>query len=129
MTLDWLPMSAERQMRLAKGFIMNKMYTLGYIAGRHTSPNNLPKSCPPELAECVTEAIRQLHKERLLYIKPTGYGDQASAVMADQGRAYANAYRRYVKLPETDFKPLQQQSKAPPLTEAELRKLRFKQKA
>ena len=120
-------MSAERHMRLAKGFIMNKMYTLGYIAGRHTSPDNLPKSCPSELEKCVREAIQQLRRERLLNIKPTSYGEQASAVMTDRGRDYANAYRRHVNLPETDFTPPRQES-THTLTDAELRQLKFKKK-
>jgi len=118
-------MSQQALTKLAKGFIMNKMYTLGYIGGRHTSPNNLPKSCPPELQQHVNAAIAQLRKERLLTIKPTNYGEQASAIMSELGREYANAYRAHVDLPETDFTP-SKKAKASPLTEEELRKLKFK---
>jgi len=42
-------MSTEERTKLAKGFVMNKMYSLGLIGGRHTSVDNLPKSCPHEL--------------------------------------------------------------------------------
>ncbi len=115
-------------MKLAKGFIMNKMYTLGYIGGRHTSPDNLPRSCPPELEKWVRAAVEQLRQEGLLIIKPTGYGDQASAVMTDHGREYANAYKRSVNLPEADFSPPRQQRKVPPLTDEQLRKLKFRKK-
>ncbi len=111
--------------KLAKGFIMNKMYTLGYIGGRHTSPDNLPKSCPPEFEQYVKAAIEELRKERLLVIKPTNYGEQVSAIMADQGRNYANTYRKHVDLPEIDFSPTRR-VKGPSLTKEELRKLKFR---
>lgn len=118
-------MSQRELMRLAKGFVMNKMYTLGYIGSRHTSLDNLPKSCPAELEKFVRHAIQELRKERLLNVKPTGYGEQASANMTDTGREYANAYRRRVHLPETDFNP-RPQTRAPPLTDEQLKKLRFR---
>jgi len=117
-------MSLRERTKLAKGFIINKMYTLGYIGGRHTSPDNLPKSCPPDLEQYVKAAIQELRKERLLVIKPTNYGDQATAVMAGVGRDYANTYRRHVNLPETDFNPTKK-VKVTPLTKEELRKLKI----
>jgi hypothetical protein len=118
-------MSARERTKLAKGFIINKMYTLGYMGGKHTSPDNLPKSCPPELEQYVKAAIEELRKERLLLIKPTNYGDQAAAVMAGLGRDYVNAYRRHVNLPETDFNPTKS-VKATPLSKEELRKLKIR---
>jgi len=118
-------MSGQDRTRLAKGFVLNKMYTLGYMGGRHTSLDNLPKSCPPELELHVKTAIEELRKERLLVVKPTNYGPQASAIMADLGRDYANAYRKHVNLPETDFNPTKK-DKASPLTKDELRKLKLR---
>jgi len=118
-------MSTEERTKLAKGFVMNKMYSLGLIGGRHTSVDNLPKSCPHELEQNVKAAIDELRKEKLLVIKPTSYGQQASATMADLGRNYANAYREHVNLPETDFNSTKK-VEASPLTKEELRKLRFK---
>ena len=118
-------MPAEERTKLAKGFIMNKMYTLGLIGGRHTSVDNLPKSCPHELEQNVKAAIDELRKEKLLLIKPTSYGQQASATVTDLGRQYANAYRKHVNLPEIDFNPTKK-AEAPFLTSEELRKLRFK---
>lgn len=106
-------MSVRGHAKLAKGFIINKMYILGYMGGRHTSPDNLRKSCPPEFEQYVKAAIEELRKERLLVIKPTSYGDQATAMMTDVGRDYANAYRRHVALPETISTP-QRSPKQPP---------------
>jgi hypothetical protein len=118
-------MPSRERTKLAKGFILNKMYTLRYMGGKHNSPDNLPKSCPPELEQFVKLAIEELRKENLLVIKPTNYGDQATAVMAGVGRDYANAYRRHVNLPETDFNPTKK-VKLPPLTKEELRKLKIR---
>jgi hypothetical protein len=118
-------MPAEERTKLAKGFIMNKMYTLGLMGWRHTSVDNLPKSCPRELEENVRAAIDELRREKLLVIKPRSHGQQASATVADLGRQYANAYRKHVNLPETDFNPTKE-AEAPPMTGEELRKLKFK---
>jgi hypothetical protein len=120
-------MSRSGQLDLAKGFIMHKMYHYGYCGGRHTSPDNLPKSCPPELSHYVQEAIDKLKQERLLRFKPTSYGVQVSAVRSPVGDAYADKYRIYAGLNPQDFRQLPQQ-KADALPLDELKKLKFKKR-
>lgn len=117
-------MSAMGQVRLAKGFIMNKLYSLGYIGAKHTDVVNLPKSCPIELRGYMNEAIAELRKEGLLRIKRTSYGEHVSAAVNGAGISYANTYRRHVNLPETDLRP--RQTEVEPLTPDELRKLKLK---
>ncbi len=117
-------MSSVGQTRLAKGFLMNKLYSLGYIGAKHTDVDNLPKSCPLELREHLNRAIAELRKEGLLRTKRTSYGEHVSASMNDAGVSYANAYRTHVELPVTDFRP--RQPKVEPLPRDELRKPKMK---
>src|SRR3972149_3133223 len=105
------------RIKLAKGFLMYKMYHLGYTDAatpRHTSCDNLPKSCPPELRESVSDAVKELKRERLLVDKPASYGMQVFTVRAPSGYAHANAYAKYAGLlplehgrhPRTKVEPL-----------------------
>jgi hypothetical protein len=62
------------EIRLTKGFIMQKMRSRKKVSGAHTSPDNLPKSCPEDLRPYVDEAIEALKREGLLSIHSTHYG-------------------------------------------------------
>jgi len=112
---------AVSRVRLAKGFLMYKMYHLGYTDD-HTSVDNLPKSCPPELRDGVSDAVKELKRERLLVEKPASYGMQVFAVRDPSGYTYANAYANYADLPllEHGRRP---RTRVEPLPEDELRRL------
>ena len=112
--------------RLAKGFIMHKMYRLGYTTGKHTSIDNLPKSCPKELRPFVQEAISDLVNEKLLVKKPTGYGPQVTALKSSVGFEYANVYRRRYGIKEEEYGKPSKSEKVQPLTSEELHKLKIR---
>jgi len=116
---------AALRIKLAKGFLMYKMYHLGYTDAatpRHTSVDNLPKSCPPELRESVSDAVKELKRERLLVEKPTSYGMQVFAVRDPSGYAHANAYAKYVGLPPLEH-GRHPRTKVEPLSKDDLRRL------
>ena len=97
---------AALRIKLAKGFLMYKMHHLGYTDAttpRHTSVDNLPKSCPPELRESVSDAVKELKRERLLVDKPASYGMQVFAVHTPSGYAHANAYANCAGLPPLEY--------------------------
>lgn len=112
---------AALRIKLAKGFLMYKMYHLGYTDD-HTSVDNLPKSCPPELREGVSDAVKELQRERLLVQKPASYGMQVFAVRDPSGYAYANAYVKYAGLPPLEH-GIRPRTKVEPLPKDELRRL------
>ncbi len=127
-SLEKTPMSYSAELRLTKGFIMHKMYHLGYTSGAHTSIDNLPKSCPDELRPFVDAAIRELKRERLLVPKPTSYGQQVTVQIAPTGFDYANAYRRKYGIPEEQYGKPQKQQKTQLLSMDVLRSLKLKKK-
>jgi hypothetical protein len=100
---------------------MYKMYHLGYT-DRHTSIDNLPKTCPPELREWASDAVKELKREQLLIPKPTSYGMQVYAVRHPSGYAYANAYAKYAGLPQLEHGKPSSRTKVEPLPTDELRK-------
>ena len=75
------------RVRLAKGFILNKMYFHGYVCrkighGKHTSVDNLGKSCPSELRPFLGTAIQELEsKNRLLITWPTRNSGMVVSIM------------------------------------------------
>ena len=116
---------AALRIKLAKGFLMYKMYHLGYTDAatpRHTSVDNLPKSCPPELREHVSDAVKELMKEQFLIPKPTSYGRHVFAVRNPSGYVYANTYAEYAGLPLLEY-GIQPRAKVDPLPADELRRL------
>jgi len=121
-------MSHEDEIRLAKGFIMQKMRSLGLFSGPHTSIDNLGKSCPEDLRPYVKEAIQQLKRDGLLSPHPTFYGEQVTAVRCKVAYHYANLYCRQYGLPEEEFGKPAKKSKAEPLPEEILHALKFKKK-
>ncbi len=58
--------------------ILRKMFSHGYIGGRHTSLDNLPKGFPSHIRKEVKKIARKLIKEGLLLRKPTHCGEQVS---------------------------------------------------
>ena len=131
MTLQCLTMSQTDRIRLAKGFVMNKMYFHGYVCrkdghGKHTSVDNLGKGCPLELKHFLVAAIQELKsKNRLLITWPTGYGEQACVVANQAGYDFANAYNAHAHLPLMEYGKTKPKPKPASLPPDELRKLKF----
>jgi hypothetical protein len=125
-------MPTADRIRLAKGFILNKMYFHGYVCrktghGKHTAVEELGKSCPSELKSFVDLAIQELKtKDRLLGSWPTSYGERVCAVASQTGYDLANAYNEYASLPLVEYGKPASTAKVTPLSEEELRKLKFK---
>ena len=61
-----------------KGKILHKLTRLGKFSHSHTSIDNLPKGFPPEIKRRVKEMTKELKKERILFSKPTSYGEEVS---------------------------------------------------
>ena len=58
--------------------ILAKMHRHGYIGGRHTSIDNVPKGFPKHVYGKVKKEIKELMKQNLIMVKPTAYGLQVS---------------------------------------------------
>jgi len=58
--------------------ILTKFHRHGYIGGKHTSIDNVPKGFPKHLYGKVKKATKELIKQNLIIIKPTAYGLQVS---------------------------------------------------
>ena len=61
-----------------KGKILHKLTRLGKFKHSHTSVDNLPKGFPPEIRGRVKDMAKELKKERILFSKPTSYGEEVS---------------------------------------------------
>jgi len=61
-----------------KGKILHKLTRLGKFSHSHTSIDNLPKGFPQEIKRRVKEMTKELKKERILFSKPTSYGEEVS---------------------------------------------------
>jgi len=61
-----------------KGKILHKLTRLGKFKHSHTSIDNLPKGFPPEIRKKVKEMAKELKREKILFSKPTGYGEEVS---------------------------------------------------
>lgn len=118
-----MPLTAPSQLELAKGFLMHKMYHLRYVAGKHTSVDNLPKSSPPDLRPFISKARDELMREGLLVPKHTSYGEHVYALANARGYEYANAYEKHAGLPLAEHGKPPATRRVKPLGEEELRKL------
>jgi hypothetical protein len=58
--------------------ILAKLHRHGYIGGRHTSIDNIPKGFPKHAYGKVKKATKDLMKQNLIIAKPTAYGLQVS---------------------------------------------------
>ena len=125
-------MLAIDKIRLAEGFMLNKLYFHGYVCkrtghGKHTSVRDLGRGCPFELQTFIDSAIEELkNKNRLLVTWTTSYGEQACVVANQAGYDFANAYNEYAHLPLVEYGKPQQTTKTPPLPLDQLRKLKFR---
>jgi len=97
---------------------------LGYVAGKRTAVDNLPKGCPCELRTFIREAGKALRREGLLVVDTTGYGEQASAISSPKGYEYANMYEKHYRLPLLTYGKPEKQAKAKPWTPEQLRQLK-----
>lgn len=65
-------------MELYKRAVLEKLYKLRYIGGRHTSINNVIKGFPKHARKDVRKAVKALIKEGYILSKPTSYGLEVS---------------------------------------------------
>ena len=77
-----------------KGKILHKLTRLGKFKHSHTSIDNLPKGFPPEIRGRVKDMAKELKKERILFSKPTSYGEEVSInlEMKDKILFYINKF-------------------------------------
>ena len=65
-------------MELYRRAVLEKLYKLRYIGGRHTSINNVMKGFPKHARKDVRKASRALIREGYILSKPTSYGIEIS---------------------------------------------------
>jgi hypothetical protein len=58
--------------------VLEKLLRHGYIGGRHTALENLPKGFPRHAYGEVMETVETLKRQGLIILKPTSYGTQVS---------------------------------------------------
>ncbi|MCK4328130.1 MAG: hypothetical protein KAW41_06745 [Candidatus Diapherotrites archaeon] len=58
--------------------LLEKMIYHGWIGGKHTSADNLPKSFPRHARDKVKKALKQLVGLGFIVVKPTSYGKELS---------------------------------------------------
>jgi hypothetical protein len=58
--------------------ILERLYTHGYIGGKHTAIENLSKGFPKDIRGKANDAVKKLIREGWLVRKRTGYGLQVS---------------------------------------------------
>ncbi len=71
-------MSVIISMELYKQAVLEKLYKLRYIGGRHTSEDNVTKGFPKHARKDVKKALKALIKEGYIIPKPTSYGLEVS---------------------------------------------------
>ena len=59
-------------------FILEKMFRHGYVGGKHTSEDNIPKGLPKNAHGDVTKALKNLIRQGYIIPKNTSYGLQVS---------------------------------------------------
>ena len=58
--------------------ILTKMYRHGYIGGKHTSEDNIPKGLPKHVHGEVKKALKNLIRQGYIIPKVTSYGLEVS---------------------------------------------------
>jgi hypothetical protein len=58
--------------------ILAKMYRHGYIGGKHTSEDNIPKSLPKHMHGDVKKTLKNLIRQGYIMPKITSYGLEVS---------------------------------------------------
>ena len=59
-------------------FILEKMFRQGYIGGKHTSEDNIPKGLPNHMHGEVKKALKNLIRQGYIIPKITSYGLEVS---------------------------------------------------
>jgi len=59
-------------------FILEKMFRHGYVGGKHTSEDNIPKGLPKNAHGNVRKALNNLIRQGYVIPKTTSYGLQVS---------------------------------------------------
>ncbi|MEE8168841.1 MAG: hypothetical protein V3T58_08235 [Candidatus Hydrothermarchaeales archaeon] len=65
-------------MEVYKKAILEKLYKLRYVGGRHTSESNVPKGFPKHARGDIKKALKALIREGYILPKPTSYGLEVS---------------------------------------------------
>lgn len=93
-----------------KGFILNKLYSMGFwgrlstgVHNRHTSIDNLPKGYPPKYRKKFPKIISKMKRpaEQLIIVFPSTEEDHVCANLdqVERGLVLCNKYREAVGLP------------------------------
>ena len=69
---------ATRVLEPIEKFILEKMFRLGCIGGKHTSEDNIPKGLPKNLHGDAKKALKNLIRQGYVIPKTTSYGLQVS---------------------------------------------------
>ncbi len=69
---------ATRVLTPIEKFILEKMFRHGYIGGKHTSEDNIPKGLPKDAHGDVRKALKNLIRQGYVIPKTTSYGLQVS---------------------------------------------------
>ncbi len=89
----------------AKGYVINKLYEQRRFGGRHVPIGFLSQGYPPEWRHMITEAVRDLKKEGIVFVVPKRTGqdtaDHATLVWKKlpDARGLLNGYRESEGLP------------------------------
>ena len=69
---------ATRVLTPVEKVILEKMFRHGYIGGKHTSEDNIPKGFPKHLQGDARKALKSLIRQGYVIPKTTSYGLQVS---------------------------------------------------
>ena len=69
---------ATRVLTPVEKVILEKMFRHGYIGGKHTSEDNVPKGLPKHLQGDARKALKSLIRQGYVIPKTTSYGLQVS---------------------------------------------------
>lgn len=76
--LKYTVISTIANMELYERAVLEKLYKLRYIGGRHTSKDNVIKGFPKHARKDIRKAVKVLIKEGYILPKPTSYGLEVS---------------------------------------------------
>jgi len=69
---------ATRVLEPIEKFILEKMFRHGYVGGKHTSEDNIPRGLPKNAHGDVRKALKNLIRQGYIIPKNTSYGLQVS---------------------------------------------------
>jgi SOS-response transcriptional repressor LexA len=76
--LKYLSVLTVAVMELYRRAVLEKLYKLRYIGGRHTSIKNVMKGFPKHAKKDIRKAVKALIREGYILSKPTSYGLEIS---------------------------------------------------